>query len=330
MDTMISLPEFRNGFIDRVKELHWKQWSALGVASHVKPETDWLVDIEPLIVSSMILGPYDSRLINVCAEWIASNKDWINLHRLKRIAKYFQKSTTNIPFPEHVSNAIENVILSKKNIHAELFVSEYMKHLDRGKVPHIRESYDRGVISSIRPQKPPLLQIKLRSFLGIDASVEVFIYLLFNKSGNSNQIAREMFYDQKGIYRVLERLAKGGFVDKVPEGRGANYTLNDKDMWFALFGNQNMSAYINWPKTYCLLGTINVALSSRQWANDRYLFSSFFRDISEESGKLARNLNIVLPDQYAYPGEEYFSPFAEFLLASVDKILYPAKINVKE
>lgn len=321
---MISLTEFRNEFIDRMKELHWRQWSALGVAAHVKPETDWLIDIEPLIVSSMVLGPSDSRLINVCAEWIASNKDWINLHRLKSIAKYFQESTANIPFPEHVTYAIENVRLSKKNIDTELFVSEYMNHLSKEKVPHIRESYDRGKISSIRPQRPPLLQIKLRSILGIDASVEVLIYLLFNKSGNSNKIAREMFYDQKGIYRVLERLVKGGFVDKIPEGRGANYILNNKDIWFAILGSQNIAEYINWTKTYSLLGNIIVALSSRQLADDRYLFSSFFRDIAGESGKLARNINTVLPDQYAYPGEEYFAPFAEFLLASVDKLL---KVN---
>ncbi len=34
--------------------------------------------------------------------------------------------------------------------------------------------------------------------------MEVLIYLLSNESGNSNAIAKEIFYDQKSVYRILE------------------------------------------------------------------------------------------------------------------------------
>ena len=179
---MISLPEFRNELIDRMKELHWKQWSSLGVASHVHPELYWIIDLEPLLISSMIIGPYDSRLVDICAQWIASNKEWINVHRLKRVTRFFQKTQQGLPSVEHVDIVLDNLKLSKKKFHPEMLVSNYMAHMDMNKIPHIKKTYeyDRGIVSSIRPQNPPLLQLKLRSLFGINASAEVLMYLLFN------------------------------------------------------------------------------------------------------------------------------------------------------
>ena len=85
----LSLAEFKTRFTQGFLEVQWKHWSALGVASHVEPEERWLIDIEALTVSTLIAGFQDTRLLNASIEWLIKNMDWLNLQRLKRIARTF-------------------------------------------------------------------------------------------------------------------------------------------------------------------------------------------------------------------------------------------------
>ncbi len=80
-----SLREFKGKFYNALLDIHWKHWTALGVASHVKPEKTWIIDLEPLIVSTLAIGLQDKRLLSSSTEWLIKNGEWINLSRLKRI-----------------------------------------------------------------------------------------------------------------------------------------------------------------------------------------------------------------------------------------------------
>ena len=53
-------------------------------------------------------------------------------------------------------------------------------------------------------------------FFGINARADVCLYLLANRHGSSNGIAREIGFDQKVVYRILERWVEAGVVDKEP------------------------------------------------------------------------------------------------------------------
>lgn len=86
----LSLKEFKERFYNALLDIHWKHWTALGVVSHVKPERKWIIDLEPLIVSTLTIGLKDKRLLSSSIEWLIKNGEWINLSRLKRIAKVFQ------------------------------------------------------------------------------------------------------------------------------------------------------------------------------------------------------------------------------------------------
>ncbi|RKY82730.1 hypothetical protein DRQ11_14060, partial [candidate division KSB1 bacterium] len=87
----ISLKEFKERFSEGLLEIHWKQWSALGVASHVEPERNWLIDLEALVLSTLVLGLKDARLLNASIEWLIKNGGWLSLQRIKRIAKVFTR-----------------------------------------------------------------------------------------------------------------------------------------------------------------------------------------------------------------------------------------------
>jgi hypothetical protein len=88
----LSLKEFRERFYHDLIEIHWRHWSALGVSTHVKPERYWIIDLEPLIISTLAIGLRDKRLLSSSLEWLIKNGEWMNLSRLKRIMKVFAKT----------------------------------------------------------------------------------------------------------------------------------------------------------------------------------------------------------------------------------------------
>ena len=112
----ISLREFREEFHSNLLAIHWRHWTTLSVASHVKPERKWIIDLEPLIISTLAIGLHDKRLLSSSIEWLIKNGQWINLYRLKRIAKVFTGQYPGMKEPPFSTEVME------------LFVDTYNKN----------------------------------------------------------------------------------------------------------------------------------------------------------------------------------------------------------
>jgi hypothetical protein len=322
----LSLKEFRKNFFNDLLEVHWRHWTSLGVSSHVKPEGYWIIDLEALIVSTLAIGLLDKRLLSASLEWLIKNGQWINLSRLRRVAEYFMK-----PLP-----ALEQpVILSE--IFA-LLIQQYNKSIQSNRVAEERAYYGvagnivkeyknifhtfrpRGVISEPVLQNPSLIQLLLRGTFGVDARAEILIYLMIHDNGNSNSIAKEVFYNQKNVYRILENWVRSQMVTKISQKRSAQYFLQKKEELLRTIGCKELPAYINWVRTFLWLDQIAKALSTPPWSEDEYLMSSFFREILDEVKATARTLNIIVPEPALYPGKEYFVPFGMGVLEMLKQL----------
>lgn len=316
----LSLREFKKKFFDDLLEVHWRHWTALGVASHVNPERYWAIDLEALILSTLTNGLYDKRLLSSSLEWLAKNSEWINISRLKRIIKTFTK-----PVP-----GLKKFLLAPEIIH--LLVNASNKY-SRNKIvlpepnpaftdDDVFESYKRtfehfkirGVVTKPRLQNPSLLQLLLRGIFGVDARSEILIYLLGNESGNSNAIAKEVFFNQRNVYSILERWAEAGMVIKIPEPRATRYSLNRGKELLNTVGLKEMPNYLNWTGTFLLLDQIAQGLVTSPWSEDEYLLSSFFRELLNEMKSLGKNLSVKVPEPNSYEGKRYFAPFARSIL----------------
>lgn len=161
--------------------IRWRQWSALGVAAQVEPETGWLVDLEALVVSTLGPASADRRLRELARAWLAANDQWLNHSRLGRIEREFAGAGLE---PGATG---ERPASSRKVAPPELL-------------------------------RPALGQLALRALLGMDARAEVYLYLRHHIDGNSNSIARAVRCDQKSAYRVLERWHAAGVVRKTAAG----------------------------------------------------------------------------------------------------------------
>jgi len=299
----VLLKEFNKLFRDNVLYILWKQWTSLGVSSNVQEERNKIIDIESLLITTFILGDYDKRLFSASVEWLLRNNKWINISRLKRIGKSFnfQKDVFN--------NALtfEDIIGLLQNSKNGEILDKYQKFFKKFR--------KRGIIADFAIKKPMLLQLRLRKLFGMNARAEIMIYLLSKESGNSLSISREIFYDQKIVYRILEDWVKAGITEK---RKGKDYYITRRKEWLKLLDLQKMPVYINFAKVFAVFTHIIKNLSVEP--DNRYMASSLFKDIYEEIKPVMEYLNIKVPEPDLYKGEEYFAPFAEGLLKISKKI----------
>jgi len=322
----ISLREFKEKFYNVLVDIHWKHWTALGVTSHVKPEKTRIIDLEPLIISTLTIGLQDKRLLSSSIEWLIKNGEWINLSRLKRIIKAFLVQLPGLRGPTFYPEILE------------LFVDTYNKNarykIKFGKINSYKEEENviqeykhffnnfkmRYVATGPKLQIPSLIQLLLRNVFGVDARTEILIYLLANESGNSNSIAKEIYYNQKNVYTVLERWYHAQMVTKLSGNKTASYSLSRRNELIHAIGLKEIPNYLNWTRTFLFFDRLAKALSTPPWSDDEYLLSSLFRDLFNESKSIGKFLNINIPDPDHYPGKQYFSPFALGILSILKKL----------
>jgi len=325
----LSLTEFKERFTQGFLEVQWKHWSALGVASHVESEERSLIDIEALTLSTLVAGFQDTRLLNASIEWLVKNSDWLNLQRLKRIAKTFTAPLPKLsPRIDSLLDPQVFILLGNtfKRFGQKVWTEKGPGKQEFGKTSATRyedffsKFQMRNIVTDVVPQRPSLLQLRLRGILGIDARVEVLVYLLTNESGNSNAIAKEIFYDQKSVYIILEKWHKVGFLAKDKGPKIVTFTLEKRTEWLDLLGLREIPTYVNWVQVFHFLGQILKALSVSPWSEDEYMLSSLFRDLLDEAKHMRKYVHVSVPEPNQYPGSRYLVPFATAILDIIERL----------
>ncbi len=178
----------------------------------------------------------------------------------------------------------------------------------------------RDVTTEPKLQLPSMIQLLLRNIFGVDARTEILIYLLSHEGGNSNSIAKEVSYNQKNIYTILEKWSRVQMVAKISGEKIPRYSLTRKKGLLLAIGLREMPNYLNWTKTFLLLDRLAKAISISPWSDDEYLLSSLFRDSFNETKSIGRLLRINIPEPSHYPGKQFFSPFAFGVLGILNRL----------
>lgn len=321
-----SLTSFNEKLKDNLLEIHWRQWSALGVASQIPPEQYWIIDLEALTISTLTIGLADKRLMGACVEWFIQNAEWLNTARFKRIAGIFTRPSPHkgiTVLPAHALTSLNETL--KKHTHRLAIKTLRRNRTQNNTVAAEYENFfkgfaPRGMAKKMDALQPPvLLQLLLRGYYGMDARSDLFIYLLFNKQDNSLSIARNIYYNQKNVYNILEKWSKTGLVNKIHK----NYVLRKSIGWRDFWNYEKRSGYLNWPKAFYLFDRIFKALITLPWSNDAYLISSFLRDIYKDADEIGNQLNVQIPNPKGYKGAMYFDVFEPAMIEILQKILKP-------
>jgi hypothetical protein len=320
----MSPRKFRDELTDRMLNIHWKQWTAFGVSSHWNRTSDHILDLEALTVSTIAIGLWDKRLSHVAMEWLQKNRQWLNLHRVKRIGKLFVGSETYKQNPL-LDSAVMEVYLDflKPSPSSLAHHSEHQNYQSDVVYEHINlvSGYKpRGTVVGPDIRSTCLLQLFLRSVFGIDARAEMLLYFLCGRRGNSNFISSEIYFEQKNLLRILKNWADAGVIEEDLEASSPDYGLKNRSFWIQALGIEHPSPYINWTRIFLFLVRLAKGLEDSHLQNDRYLVSSFFRDLTPEVQYAASITRVDLPHEKSLHGEAYFEPFAECVLQILEKL----------
>ncbi len=244
---MNSIADIRESLCDRVLDLVWRQWSAIGVAG-TNEVSRTIVDPEALLVVSMTLGRRDARLFDEVLDWLVKNADLLDLARLQRIARQASSEEQRLLtaaarfVAEHggegrLSRLLESLDSSYGGPHpgAEgLFFSageagEGWTERDEvfAAAGFLRSRVQlRGMSGRPRSTNPACLRFQTRALVGQGAKAEVLTYLLTHDWTHGRLIAERSAYGQAPVAAYLSSLQEAGLVDRRDEGKKALYRLN--------------------------------------------------------------------------------------------------------
>ncbi|MHB8895688.1 MAG: hypothetical protein ACYC99_11010 [Candidatus Geothermincolia bacterium] len=339
----ISAEDFHSSLLERVLEILWSQWSAVGIYTGVPPSETIVIDPEALVCATMWFGRYSPRLFDEAMDWMKTNDALVSLDRLKSIARLFSSDTAAVlgAVFDHLWMVERRTKFRAKSLGREKEQEKNREPLfrswpDRGEPTHgdndeifLRWGFERspvelrGMSSVPALGKAVNLRFVLRDLFGLGVRAEVAAYLTLEGQGNSSQIAKAVTQNQRAVYAVLGDLARGGFARKRETGRETIFTI-DTGRWRGFIEHGTTARFVQWADIFSALqGVLVDKLENDKAYGSAYLASSRFREIAPEVTRRLANagLDIPIPNPSNYPGEEYNGAFSAYIFRSIDALI---------
>ncbi|HNX33433.1 MAG TPA: winged helix-turn-helix domain-containing protein [Kiritimatiellia bacterium] len=270
-----SLKDFKSLFRDRLLDLLWRQWTALGITGQASPWHLTPVDPEALLLLSCTLARHDARLFDAILDWLNINGHYLNVQRVRRLLsdKTFKGGSVFAAIAASASTSALAVKWARSTqssgtkIHPadeSLFFMPDGKPLPVLHAPDpvflshgfVRELYEkRGVALPFGTRDCATLLLKLRALIGVNSRCEILTYLLLNGYGSPRAVARSCGYYPATVIKALAEMEESGFLVSRVEGRQRQYSLTS-DAWRTLLLGEVRPRWIAWPALFSALEEI--------------------------------------------------------------------------
>ena len=339
----ISVEDFHSRLIERVLDILWSQWSAVGTYTNVPPFGTAVIDPEALICATMWFGRYSPRLFDEAIDWLSVNDALISLDRLKSIARVFSGDTraTLGAALDYLWKVEGKTKFRGKSSRWEKERPKKREALfrswpEKGEPAHgkgdevfLEWGFDRGRVE-LRGMSsaPPLgntanLRFVLRDLFGLGVRAEVATYLILVGQGNSSKVAKAVSQNQRAVYAVLDDFARGGFAHKREAGRETVFAV-DTRRWSRFIELKENARFIQWANAFSALQEILVdRLANEKAYSSLYLASSRFREISPRIMKMLAEGGVMspIPDPLMHPGEKYNAAFLSYVDRAINELI---------
>lgn len=276
----MSLNELNFSLRTYIVNFLWRQWAQLGVASaSVEKEDGWIIDPEALWLLSATFARYDARLFDEILDWILKNAAFINIPRLKSLARRFGFDEMNVVAAMAAVVRQKNSRLNWRFSIAEktddatpLFLNVSEEPLPdfgtyddtflrfgfkRGKVVF------RGLSRQFNADMSACALLRLRAFFGINARAETVLYLLTHDMAHPSHIARETGFSQKNVQDTLVDMSGSGLVHPTKlEGRMKMYFMKKDHKRPFLYRPESPLQWITWPPVFRGLQILSKGVSN--------------------------------------------------------------------
>ncbi len=306
------LNEVEERFEERMGNLLWRQWEALGVRGSMVAPLSFVIDPEALLLLTWGPGRNDPRLFDSAIAWTLEFSDYIDFARLKSLIETYPLSIKS------VCGAWANYLVAQGcKSWASLIKDEYRststKPLFSSLAPQLdvngerrfeefgwrrgRVSIQSGAISSPEVGSPNCARLFLRKLVGVNARAEVLVGSLLGHGVDTRTLADATAYSSRSIQLLLKELEDAGLLESTRE-RGRAGTVHPSqrglDLRNACFGQDSRN--IRWLDLVDVTGQLLAIWLAFSTINERTL--SGYPAESLLADALSSNKN---PSRYASP-----------------------------
>jgi hypothetical protein len=325
-----SLTEFKGQFLEKLLDLIWRQWTALGVAGHAEGTQERVIDPEALLLATCHFGRYDPRLFDEMLDWLRENGWIINTQRLASLLR--DADWGGVSVLAAVAGLLDRGVTAPKwrrlaqNLPRKAKPETLFFLPDGRPLPVVGEPEPhfagygflrgplrlRGYSQPFRPFERPNLLLQLRALVGVNVRAEVIAYLLTHETGHPTEIARAAYYHKRSIQQVLGEMQSSGTVKIRPAGREKRFWLRTAE-WESLLNRQGtLPAWTCWPPLWSALEQIWLKLNDPQLEPlEPLMLSSVLRQLMVKVRPAIERAGVdkVLSDDRQYLGESYLPVF---------------------
>jgi hypothetical protein len=201
-------------------DLVWSLWTELGVAGIKRKHQEFLINLEELIILTVVLAEIDPRLRDESLDWCSQYHHFISTSRLRSIIKSFG-SSLNEPF-------------SKYSATLNSFSQAAWPLFEDSTPLKIRLSH-KSCLRSL--ESPALLNLRARSIFGTGARADLITFFLTHKKSDfSASDVSEIGYSKRNLAEILEEFCLSGLFDKFLLRNQNRYRLIKNDQLIKLLG----------------------------------------------------------------------------------------------
>lgn len=282
-------------------DLAWSLWTELGVAGVERRHQKFLINIEELILLTVVLAEIDPRLRDESLDWCSQYHHLISTSRLKSIIKSFGNSLI--------------ASFSKYSVTLNSFSQAAWPIFQDSSPLKIMLSHK----SCLRPlESPALFNMRLRSIFGTGARADLLTFFLIHaKSNFSASDMVEIGYSKRNLAEILEELCLSKLFDKFLLKNQYRYRLIKNDQLLRVVGplpEYTPSWHVIFEILFSLRDCINRTVNSSestQVVEIRNLLMSFEEDL--------KRLNLT-PPPWNNNFQAYLNLFSEWLLDITGKL----------
>lgn len=327
----ISPIAFRDTVRERLLDLLWRQWSAIGVAGNVATAETMVVDPEALLLLTLTVGRYDARLYDAVLEWLDLNADYLNAQRLLDLAPHFG------PHAQAGLAAIAERLGRRSAVALKWRTLSGLPGLAAGEplflradgpalpLPAAREEAfarrgldrapfnARGVATRFPESGEPALLLRLRALLGVNFRCEVLCLLGATGEIHPSRIAQSIGLAPRTTQALLAGMARSGAVQARTSARAKYYALVP-GVLDDLLRPQGPTPWRHSVPLFRALESVWLGLSNPQERDlAPALLASQWRRTARRIAPLLGDSGLGQPlrDDGAFPGEAYFAVYQE-------------------
>lgn len=327
----VSLNEFKETVLDQLLALLWRQWSAIGVSGYSGSEESKVVDPEALLLLTLTVARYDSRLFDEVLDWLVVNGNFLNVQRLQSLIKQFDfQAKAEMSAVAELLGQKSSVALKWKKLASRYTQDKeqplfYMKD---GQVMPKPKDCDaifkrHGLLRApvkMRNLSQPFpregmaaLLLRLRALLGVNLRCEILCLLGSVDEIHPSLIAKVIGQNPRSTQNVLAEMVLSGVVQVRTSAREKAYSLAP-GVLDRLLRPEGFTPWKNSVPLFRALEILWLGLADPKQKNlDPLMLASEWRRQAKEMKALFGDAGMGQPlrESSSFAGEKYYEVFQE-------------------